>query len=100
MIRKAIEAEPKNAAYLDSMGWVLYKLEKFDEALPHLQKAVSKPTGSDATIWDHLGDCYQKLNKPEKAKDSWQKALDEAKQQSPVDENIIEKLEEKLKEKK
>jgi len=96
MIRIAIKAEPENAAYLDSMGWVLFKLGKFKEAVPHLEKAVSLPGGGDATIWDHLGDCYDRVGQLEKAKDAWQKALDDAKKQKKPDEKIIKLIEEKL----
>lgn len=97
MIRKAIAAEPENPAYLDSMGWVLYRLGKFDEAVTFLEKAVSLPSGSDSTIWEHLGDCYQSLEKPEKAADAWRRALDDAKKQPRLDEDAIQRLEQKLK---
>ncbi len=96
MIRLAIKAEPENAAYLDSMGWVLFKLGKFKEAIPHLEKAVSLPGGGDATIWDHLGDCYDRAGQLEQAKDAWQKALDDAKKQKKPDEKIIKSIQEKL----
>ncbi|MGE3316693.1 MAG: tetratricopeptide repeat protein, partial [Planctomycetaceae bacterium] len=99
MIRKAVAAEPDNAAYLDSMGWVLFKLGKYEEALPHLEKAISKPTGSDATIWEHLGDCYEKLNKADKAHEAYEKAIKDAKEDSRPDEKLIQRLEEKLKKK-
>jgi len=96
MIRIAIKAEPENAAYLDSMGWVLFKLGKFKEAIPHLEKAVSLPGGGDSTIWDHLGDCYDRAGQADKAKDAWQKALDDAKKQKKPEEELIKKIEEKL----
>ena len=97
MIRKAVKAQPENPAYLDSLGWVLFRLGKFDKAVTHLEKAVTNPSGSDATIWDHLGDCYHRLGKIENAKDAWQKALDDAKKQSTPDKKMIERIEQKLK---
>ncbi len=97
MIRKAIAAEPENAAYLDSMGWVLYKLERYEEALPYLEKAVKVPSGSDATLYDHLGDCYDRLKKTDKAIEAWKTALDHAKKETTPDKKLIERLEEKLK---
>lgn len=97
MIRKAVAAEPENAAYQDSMGWVLYKRGKFQEALPHLQKATKLPTGDDATIWEHLGDCYQRLQKTEQAREAWQKALKRAQEESRPDEELIERIQQKLK---
>ena len=100
MIRKAIKAEPENAAYLDSMGWVLFKLGKFSEALPHLEKATGLPSGGDATIWDHLADCYARLNKAAKAKEAWEKALEAAKTSTRPDKKLMKRIEEKLKNQK
>ncbi|MBW3542724.1 MAG: tetratricopeptide repeat protein, partial [Planctomycetes bacterium] len=96
MIRKAVEAEPENAAYLDSMGWVLYKRGKFQDAAEWLEKAVKLPSGSDATILDHLGDCYRQLDQMPKAVETWQKALESAKKASQPEKKIIERIEDKL----
>ena len=75
MANLAVEAEPENRAYLDSLGWVMYQLERYDEALTYLEKAVNgdKP---DGIILDHLGDAYLKLNKPEKAIEAWRRAVE------------------------
>jgi tetratricopeptide (TPR) repeat protein len=97
MIKKAIDAEPDNPAYLDSMGWVLYKLGKHVDALPYLEKAIETPTGSDATIWEHLGDCCDKLQQTDKAEEAWRKALDEAHKQPQPDQKMIERIDAKLK---
>ena len=67
MIRIALKSEPDNMAYLDSMGWVLFKLERFQEAAGYLEKASKLPGGGDSTILDHLADCYHKLNKTKEA---------------------------------
>lgn len=87
MIRKAVEVdrlqrrddpegEPDNAAYLDSLGWVLYRLEKLDEARDWLEKAAALRVGADdPTVWDHLGDVYSKLKQHDKAKQSWQTSI-------------------------
>jgi tetratricopeptide (TPR) repeat protein len=96
MIQKAVKAEPENPAYLDSMGWVLYKLGEYKEAVPYLEKAVKLPRGGDSTIWDHLGDCYARLKQMDKAKDAWQKALDDAKADAKPDEKLIKRIEQKL----
>src|SRR5262249_13468278 len=75
MIEKALRLEPKNAAYLDSLGWVLYKLGKPKEALPCLQQALEQSTEPDPTLFDHLGDIYAALHQPSKAREAWQKSL-------------------------
>lgn len=74
MIKKAIEIEPNNSSYLDSLGWAYFKLGKLDLAEEYLKKAL-KLDPSSATILEHLGDVYQKQGKNELAKQMWQKAL-------------------------
>ncbi len=97
MIRLAVTAEPKNVAYLDSMGWVLFKLGRYEEARTYLEKAIASPSGSDATIWEHLGDCYDRLKLREKSSEAWKKALKDAESESFRDHKLIERLQEKLK---
>jgi len=96
MIRKAVEAEPENPAYLDSMGWVLYKLGRYKEAMPWLEKAVKLPGGGDATIWDHLGDCYEKLGRHQDAVNAWKNALQKAEDARFKDDKLIKALQQKL----
>jgi tetratricopeptide (TPR) repeat protein len=74
MIEKALEYEPNNGAYLDSYGWVLYKLGKVAEAEAQIKKAL-KIVGDDAIIHEHLGDIYNALGETKKAKKEWKEAL-------------------------
>lgn len=97
MIAKAVEAEPENAAYLDSMGWVLFKLGEHKEAITWLVKATKLETGNDATIWEHLGDCYGAIKETSDATKAWEKALELVKEESHPDEELIKRVEEKLK---
>jgi len=97
MIRKALKAEPDNAAYLDSMGWVLFKIGKFDEALEFLTKASDGRDGEDPTILEHLGDCLQKLKQKKPAIENWKKALELARKEKWPDKNLIERISKKLK---
>ena len=96
MIEKALAAEPENAAYLDSMGWVLYKLGEYDAALKHLEQAASLPRGEDSTIFDHLGDVHDKLGNKDKAVEAWRKALELEEADSHPDEKIVERVKAKL----
>jgi Flp pilus assembly protein TadD len=75
LIEKAVKAEPKNAAYLDSLAWVLYKLKRPKEALPNALKAAELSEKPDATVYDHIGDIYAALNEFEKAREAWRKSL-------------------------
>lgn len=74
LIQQAVQIDPTNPSYLDSLGWANYKLGKYADAEKNLKNAA-KYNASSATIQEHLGDVYQKLNKPDLAKKSWQKAL-------------------------
>ena len=75
LIAQALKAEPKSAAYLDSMAWVLFKLNQPQAALEYLLKAVAESENPDATLYDHLGDIYSALNQADKARAAWQKSL-------------------------
>lgn len=75
LIEKAVAAEQENAAYLDSLGWVLYKMGRFQEALPYLLKSLEFSKEPDPTLWDHLGDIYSALKQKEKAREAWSKSI-------------------------
>jgi tetratricopeptide (TPR) repeat protein len=49
-------AELDNASYLDSLGWVLYRAKRYDEAQKALESAVALEAGRNTEIYDHLGD--------------------------------------------
>ena len=72
LISRAIELDPDSPAILDSMGWVLYRLDKLPDALEFLQKAYS--TFPDAEIAAHLGEVLWMLNQQDKAISIWKKA--------------------------
>lgn len=74
MIERAVRAEPQNSSFLDSLGWVNYKLGKLKEAERYLSDAARRNPTS-ATIQEHLGDLFKKLGQQEKAQASWRKAL-------------------------
>jgi tetratricopeptide (TPR) repeat protein len=75
LIEKAVKAEPKNAAYLDSLAWVLFKLNQPKEALSYALQAVELCQPPDATVLDHAGDIYAGLKQMDKAREAWRKAL-------------------------
>jgi tetratricopeptide (TPR) repeat protein len=73
-ISRALEFNPENGAYLDSLGWAYFKLDDMENAEKYLLEAVDIVPG-DPTINDHLGDLYFKLGQTEKARDYWEKAV-------------------------
>lgn len=75
MIEQAVRAEPENPAYLDSMGWVLFKLGRHTEALDWLTKARRRLPEPDATVLDHLGDAAAACGRWEVAREAWEASL-------------------------
>jgi tetratricopeptide (TPR) repeat protein len=93
MIRKAVEQEDTNSAYLDSLGWVLFKRGKFKEAISPLEKAIEvlDSTGrDDATVPEHLGDVYFALKDRVKARAAWEKAEKISAGTKPPDKRLAE----------
>ena len=75
LIKKALELDPDNGAYLDSLGWFYLKKGEPEKALKELLRAADATKPDDATVFDHIGDVYQKLGKTADALTYWQKAL-------------------------
>jgi tetratricopeptide (TPR) repeat protein len=71
LIEKAVSLEPKNGAYLDSLGWVLFKLNQPQQALPQMLKAIQYTPEPDPTVLDHLGEVYLALHQIDKAVEAW-----------------------------
>lgn len=75
MAKEAVHQQPENSSYLDTLGWVFFKLGDYEKALQYIMRAIEAGDAS-AVIQEHLGDIYSKLNKPEKALEYWQKAYE------------------------
>ena len=75
-IKKAVDLDPANGAYLDSLGWAYFRLGKFELAEENLVKASQK-INTDPTVHDHLGDLYQKTGRLKLAATHWERALNE-----------------------
>jgi len=97
MIKKAVELDPNNGAYLDSLGWFYFRQGKLQEAQDHLQRAIDR-MASDPTVHDHLGDVYFKLGKTREAIAQWQASLKafQGGLQSDSDPDEIAKVNKKL----
>jgi len=75
LIRRAVEAEPESGAYLDSLGWVHFKKGLHEQSLKELLHAAELLKAGDATVFEHIGDAFEKLGKTADAVAYWQKAL-------------------------
>ncbi len=70
---KAVAAEPSNAGYLDTLGWVLFRMGEYEKALESLEKAVALDS-REVEILDHLTEVYEKLGKLQQAEETREKA--------------------------
>jgi tetratricopeptide (TPR) repeat protein len=82
LIRIAVESEPDNSSYLDSLGWVLYKRGKFEDAKVPLARAAGEgdtaapDVGTDPVVLDHLGDTLYRLNQTQDAVKLWRRCVE------------------------
>jgi tetratricopeptide (TPR) repeat protein len=84
LIRKAVELEPMNGAYLDSLGWVYFKMGEYEMAEENLRQAVDRDQ-TDPTVHDHLGDLYEKTGRIRLAAAQWELSLAQYAKSSPAD---------------
>jgi len=70
------DEDKDNAAYLDSLGWVLYKKKNYAEAKKHLIEASKTDEGKHVEIFDHLADVHKAMGEKAEAVAVWQKALE------------------------
>ena len=87
LIKKALELRPNDFYILDSMGWVLYRLGRLDEAIDYLRKALN--IRQDPEIAAHLGEVLWVRGEREQAKEVWETAL----QQTPEDTRLLDVIE-------
>ena len=101
LVLRALEDDPENEAYLDTFGWIQYKLGNYREALEQLTVAASfaqKKNSVDPVIYFHLAEVHYKMNKKVTALEYYVKTRNDIKRASePLDaeyiNNQINKLE-------
>ena len=89
MIKRALQIEPNNGSYLDSLGWLEFRQGKYDQALASLLRAAKNMDREDPIVFEHIGDTYLKLHRVPEALESWQKAL----ALDPKNKKLAEKIE-------
>jgi tetratricopeptide (TPR) repeat protein len=88
MAKKAIQKEPRNANFLDTIGWINFKLKDYEFARDYILRSLEINPNS-AVVNDHLGDVYEAMKDMKNALKYWQKAFE----LSPNNQNIKEKIE-------
>ncbi|MEM7520886.1 MAG: tetratricopeptide repeat protein [Pseudomonadota bacterium] len=74
MIERAVAASPDSGYIVDSLGWVLYRLGRYEEAVVHMERAVEL-LPADPVVNDHLGDVYWAVGRAREAEFQWRRAL-------------------------
>jgi tetratricopeptide (TPR) repeat protein len=97
MLQKAVQLDPQNYAYLDSLGWVYFKLGQYPLAEENLRKA-SERVSTDPTVHDHLGELYEKTGRLRLAVAQWDQSLAQYARTIPadVDQGDVSKVQKKL----
>jgi tetratricopeptide (TPR) repeat protein len=84
MVQKAVQLDPQNGAYLDSLGWVYFKMGQYALAEANLRKATER-MGNDPAVHDHLGELYEKTGRLKMAASQWEQSLQEYARTVPAD---------------
>jgi tetratricopeptide (TPR) repeat protein len=97
-IKRAVDLEPGNYAFLDSLGWVYFRLNKLDDAERQLTRSLQLSSEKDPTIHDHMGDVYFQQGKLKQAISQWQSSLKAFNSSTPgdVEPDEVVKVQKKL----
>ncbi len=89
-IERAVVQRPTDGAIMDSLGWVLYLMGEYGEAVEKLQRAVEL-SPNDPLVNDHLGDAYWMVGREIEARFQWRHALD-----LDPEEGEVQKIQDKI----
>ena len=97
MIQRALQLEPNDGFYIDSLGWVYFQKGDYARAVEQLERAVAI-TVDDPTIIEHLGDAYLKFGNFDLALSRYREAIQKSKEDDQVKRirDKIEHLEKKI----
>jgi tetratricopeptide (TPR) repeat protein len=73
-LTKAVQMEPDNGAFLDSLGWAYFKTDQLDLAETYLRRAAEQ-LRSNSVIQDHYADLLFKMGRYDEAVAAWRRAL-------------------------
>lgn len=92
MSARSLQIQPNTSTFLDTYGWILYKEGKYNDAKNYIQKAIDADgANADATLYEHLGAVYYRLNNIDKAVQLWQKAKEKGSINPQIDKQIQER---------
>ncbi len=91
LVRKAVDVEPNSGAYLDSLGWVYFRMGELDRAEKYLTEGAQLEP-HDATVHEHLGDLYRSRGQGARAVEAYRQALTMEVEDDAQRQRIEEKL--------
>ena len=89
LTQHAVSIKPDNGAYVDSLGWALFKVGRVAEALRELKRAIEL-VNDDPVIFEHLGEIYLTQRHREEAQKAWIRSL----ALNPENEKLIRRFRE------
>jgi tetratricopeptide (TPR) repeat protein len=92
MLLKAVALDPTSGAYIDSLGWVYFRLGSYALAEKHLTEAA-RLAPTDATVSEHMGDLFSALKDAAKAAEWYRRALECESEEEGQPERLRKKLE-------
>ncbi len=87
MAKVAVEKEPNNSSYLDTIGWIYFKMKKYKPAMEYIKKSLEVNHGS-AVVLEHLGDVYDASGDRDNALRYWKKAFELAPDNAKLKQKI------------
>jgi tetratricopeptide (TPR) repeat protein len=92
MIEKALAIDPGNAAYLDSLGWAMFRMGRLEEAETHVRAAIAKQGANpDVVVLDHLADVLHRRGDAPEAIRTWNLALQGEDESGELDRVAVER---------
>ena len=75
MVERALAGQPDSPSFMDTKGWILYRLGRYKEALALVERAMKGET-ENAELYEHMGYIYQAMGKTSKARTAWRRAAE------------------------
>lgn len=92
MSLRTIKAEPNNATYLDTYAWILYKQERYEEALTYIERALTADSAPSDVLYEHAGDICYRIGDTARAVNYWEQALELQRKAEAVEERLEKKV--------
>src|SRR6185295_15021055 len=84
-----LKTDPENGAYLDSMGWALFRMDRLEQAEQYLRRAVEK--SANAVVLDHMADVLKRRGSVREALEFWRRALKAEDDGEDLDRAVVER---------